>query len=311
MNGLILSAFLLCSLSLLAGDAATPDARKREFESIQKELETLQPPDQPTREQIMTYIEVALDKYSKFAKANPKTPEGFEAAFNLAMLLTQTRHPKALEYSEFATTVAPAAGVDVKRVAMCWTMVAQGQVAKGDMSAAQTALNNIKPLDEKMYEQISAQFKEMQDQMAAQKAAQENLKPGKAPPEIKTKDLAGQEVTFGKFKGKVLLIDFWAGWCGPCMRMMPGLVQMYKQHKEAGLEILGINLDQTDEAAQAATKKAGATWTIARDQAIAEKWGIQSIPSLFLLDRKGIIRHVNIHSQELDEAIKALLKETP
>jgi len=307
----------LCALSSWAGEevqatpALTPEARKREFESIQKELESVKPDEQPTREQHMTYLEMAIEKYGTFAKQNEKTAEGFEAASNLAMLLSQVRHPSALKYAEMATTVAPASGVDVKRVAMCWTLVAQAHIGKGDMKAAKASLDNIKPLDATLHEQIMAQFKQLEEQMDSQNAAKDQLQPGKAPFPITTKDLAGETVTFEKFKGKVLLIDFWASWCGPCMKMMPSLVTLYKERKADGLEILGISLDQGDKEAVAAAKKIGATWTMARDQAIADKWGVQSIPALFLLDRKGIIRYVNLHGGELNDAINALLKEKP
>jgi peroxiredoxin len=294
--------------------ALTPEGRKREYESIQKELEALQPQGKPSREEVMTYIEAAMDKLGKFATDNPKTAEGFEAASTLAALLSQVRHPKALQYAEVATTVAPAAGVDVKRVGICWAMVADARLQKGDVKGSHDALEKIKDLDKAMYEQLSAQFKQMEEQLASQRDAKDRLQVGKEPFPISEKDLNGKEVSLAGMKGKVVIIDFWATWCGPCMAELPNLLSLYKAQHANGLEVLGVSLDKDENALKSTVKAKGMDWPIVADlqgwqNAIAQKWGVRSIPATYVLDRKGVIRHIGLRGQELDEAVQALLKE--
>src|SRR5208337_3663356 len=84
------------------GAAATlaqkAEARKRQYEALQKDLEAARPAKESTNEEIIAFLELAMDSYGKFARENSKTVEGFEAASFLAELLNKTRHPKALEF---------------------------------------------------------------------------------------------------------------------------------------------------------------------------------------------------------------------
>jgi len=315
-NALLVCALFLsvCSWAVEDKKPLAPDARKREYESLQKDLEALQPGEKPSREQIMTYIEAAMDKMGKFAKENPQTPEGFEAAANTASLLFQAQHPKSLEFALLATSVAPTAGVDVKNVGMCWAMVAQGRLNNGDTKGSKEALEKIKPLNAEMYEQISKQFKEMEEGMASELAAKAQLQVGKEPFPIAEKDIEGKDVSIAGFKGKVLIIDFWATWCGPCMGELPNLQKLYNAQHANGLEVLGISLDQDENALKSTVKKRNMTWPIVADMkgwqnAIAQKWGVRSIPATFVLDKKGIIRHIGLRGEELADAVAKLLKE--
>ncbi len=112
--------------------------------------------------------------------------------------------------------------------------------------------------------------------------------------------------------GNVMLIDFWASWCGPCRRANPEVVAIYSEFKDQGFEILGVSLDKDAASWKKAIEDDKLTWPQISDLEFwnskgAELYGVPAIPHTVLVDRKGTIIAKNLHGDELREAIESLL----
>ena len=115
-----------------------------------------------------------------------------------------------------------------------------------------------------------------------------------------------------RFKGKVLLVDFWASWCKPCMAQMPELVQLHEKYHEHGLEILGISLDSDATRMEAALEKVGAKWPQFYDgrkwdNTLAKLFEVSRIPMVLLVDGDGTIVQVDPPAASLERLVRSML----
>jgi thiol-disulfide isomerase/thioredoxin len=150
------------------------------------------------------------------------------------------------------------------------------------------------------------------DQMKELMKIQSALKPGVAFPDFSEKDLAGGPLSIARFKGKVVLVDFWATWCGPCVRELPNVLAAYNKYHDKGFEIIGISLDQDETALKSFIKENGMGWPQYFDgkgwgSKLGQKYGIDSIPMTFLLDREGRIVAKGLRGAALDEQLAGML----
>lgn len=144
--------------------------------------------------------------------------------------------------------------------------------------------------------------------------APEKTKLGKEAPDFAQKTPEGKEFKLSSLRGKYVLVDFWASWCGPCRRENPNVVKAYQKYKEKGFTILGVSLDEPGqrEAWLKAIAKDQLEWTQVSDlkgwnNEAARIYGIRSIPANFLLDPSGKIVARDLRAEGLDEKLKELL----
>ena len=149
---------------------------------------------------------------------------------------------------------------------------------------------------------------------AEAKKIQATLVEGTKFPDFAEKDLSGKLFSVANYKGKVVLVDFWATWCGPCVHELPNVLRTYEKNHAKGFEILGISLDQEEKKLKDFTAQMKMPWQQYFDgkgwgNKLAVKYGVNSIPATYLLDGDGKIIGKDLRGDALLEAVtKALAK---
>jgi thiol-disulfide isomerase/thioredoxin len=180
--------------------------------------------------------------------------------------------------------------------------VALVQQLKNDYPDTQTGKNA-----DKILEQIK--------QQAEAKKLQDSLVAGVRFPDFDEKDVAGQPLSIASYKGKVVMLDFWATWCGPCVGELPNVLKTYEKHHADGFDIIGISLDKDKEKLTSFTKEKKMPWRqffdgLVWQNKLAVRYGVTSIPATYLLDGEGKIIAKDLRGDALEAAVaKALPKK--
>ncbi len=137
---------------------------------------------------------------------------------------------------------------------------------------------------------------------------------GHAAPEISLPNPEGQIVKLSSFKGKYVLVDFWAKWCGPCRQENPSVVKAYAKFKDKGFTVFGVSLDRNMDDWKRAIQEDGLTWTQVSDlkywqSEAAKTYNITSIPFSLLLDKNGIIIAKNLRGAALEAKLTEIFSE--
>jgi thiol-disulfide isomerase/thioredoxin len=130
--------------------------------------------------------------------------------------------------------------------------------------------------------------------------------------ELKGKTLDGKDLDWKAYRGKVVLVDFWASWCGPCIAEMPNVKEMYEKYHAKGFEVVGISLDRTRDALDKFMEKEKLPWQglFDKDHELAKHFAVNSIPRPLLLDRQGRIVSTTARGAELGRLLEKYLATT-
>ena len=136
---------------------------------------------------------------------------------------------------------------------------------------------------------------------------------GGTPPDFSMETPEGELLSLSDLRGQVLLVDFWASWCGPCRKENPNVVRLYQQYKDKGFEILGVSLDSKRDRWLQAIEQDGLTWPHVSDlqgwkNAAAQLYGVSSIPHTVLLDAEGRIIARNLRGRALEQKLAEIFE---
>lgn len=139
---------------------------------------------------------------------------------------------------------------------------------------------------------------------------------GSRAPELNARTLDGERLRMRDLRGKVVIVDFWASWCEPCKEELPVLDRLYQRYGDQGLVVVGVSVDRTERNARGFLRRNSVSFPIIHDadHAIAGRYSPPTMPSSYIVDRRGVIRHVHQGFRSGDAAriereVRALLQD--
>jgi len=269
----------------------------------------------PTLEAKLQVVDEMTAKLLKFRTDYAGTPEADDAAFQLGMLkqsvasMTQDEaaYKDALKYLSVFITSNSAA-----RDKLAFAHYYMGESYRG-MNAFDDAEKEYK-LILNDFGGVSPKLTQFAQMNLADLETERKLSIGAEPLAFSVKSITGEALSPEKYKGKVLLLDFWATWCGPCKAEMPNVKKVYSKYNNKGFENVGISLDRSRDALENYISQNKIEWPQYFDgkywnNDIATQYGVKQIPTTFLIDKKGKIRYKSLRGKQLDDAVARLLSE--
>jgi len=259
-------------------------------------------------EQLRVFQAIAA-KLDLFRSKYPNTPESLDAAFQLgSMKSSMQQFAEAEKY--LVEFVKGADSSDREKLAYAHFYLAEAYKNTGKYDAADGEYKLLL----RDYADVNPRLTAYVQTSVEGLGAERKLAIGGEPIAFEVTSIKGEKLSPSAFRGKVLLIDFWATWCGPCIAEMPNVKSVYSKYHGKGFEIVGISLDQSRDKLDKYIATQGIEWPQYFDgkwwnNDVAVSYGIKSIPATILVDKKGKIRYKSLRGKQLENAVQELLAE--
>ena len=255
------------------------------------------------------FIDLAERLWIGFLDKYPSEPEAAEAHLTLGFIYAQTqRHQKAVEQLEKFKDLDCEKKPNDEAKAM--VTLAGSYIALERFDDAEVILKRLTKPSTGRDHRIS----QMASQQLARLGSLKKLKIGLPALEFSAKTSAGKPIALKEYRGKVVLLDFWASWCAPCRAEMPNVKNVYAKYHDKGFEIIGISLDDKQSKFDGYVESQQMPWPQIFDgkgwqSELGALYAVSAIPSTYILDREGIIRYKNVRGGDLEKAVKGLIEK--
>ena len=301
------SGVAVASASSGEADAAVEDAYQKmtaDLKVLEDKARTERSMD--SRLEILKQMDAVL---GEFVDDHAGTPQAAMASFEAGIVNFSLQKPeKTIRYLE--TFLASAVDPEREKEAYAHFYLAEAykQIGKIDDAEAEYKLLL------SSYGNVDQRLTSMVQQNLSMMETERKMKVGSPPVEFAVTSITGEKLSPDKYKGKVLLLDFWATWCVPCRQEMPNVVKVYDRYKDKGFEIVGISLDRDRASFDKYIDANNMAWPQFYDgkfwqNEVATLYGVKSIPATYLIDKKGNIRYKSLRGGQLETAVKELLAE--
>jgi peroxiredoxin len=297
----VMIALLLLALAPIesnAQDAAT--AYRETIEEIMAMRGTAAP---------RVVIDTAERRLLEFLEKYPGTPEAASAHLMLGQVYSSIgRNDDAVRHVK--TYLAAEGRKDPKEETTALYVLANIHINREDFDEAEKVLKQIVGSGD----QVDPRAAQMASRELARLGTLRRLVIGAEAVPFSAKSTSGADISLEDYRGKVVLIDFWASWCMPCKQEMPNVKKVYREFHDKGFEIIGVSLDNSEANFDRYIREQKIAWPQIFDgkgwmSGIGRMYAVSAIPATFLLDRDGKIRYKNLRGEELYAAVAGLIAQ--